>query len=646
MAPALKLLTRLRRIRDAIIDRAMAAALPSCDPVTARHLAESILERGKPEGTLGLVLHFAHLPRDVQTLVIERAAQLYRPLREAAGRHKSEGPRNMLRIVREARSTRLAYLVEEQLRQGGTAMRNKAGDCLLDLARHCSRSPLDESDAAHPDAESAHFLHDAIEAAVEHYSLHQQPAVLQAMMAVSPLRLPKCAAVLSNRRHPATEKLRELLELPGHPEVRRSLLPLSALPSLSDAAVAGLGRIQHDRGLADVVCQSHLLLNAPIRVALAAVRDTTGLCPTDDELTALPRQVALNLPRWLAALPLEPVEKIDRLARLNILGDPLARLHALQQLIVLSAEPGTDADQACEVIAAWCVDPRVEIARIAFRHLARLRWRGLGRLLPRLVNSEHESIRQLARSYLAPVGFRRLWNAWPKLTYPQRLAAGRALIKIDPQFHMQLGQRLTTGSPQDRLRALSMIRDLNQGSAFEPAIRRMLQEPDSHIASAAVSALGSGEADESLQDLEAALDHQDARVRANAIEALEQRQHQIEVDRLINMSEREANRPRANAIHALHDMDASEAVSLLHRMLSDNRPNHRVSALWLIETMGIVELARHVAEMSIGENDDNVRQRAAHVIEQLLTSMGAGSASRQSEADPVLTLAEPEEATQ
>jgi len=629
------LFERVRRVRDTIVDRAMAAALPTCDTRAARQITEALLERGKPEGMLGVVLHYHHLPREVQTQVVDHASQLDRPIREAVGKTHTHGPANAMRILRESGAARLAYLAEQQLRHGDTPMKNKAGDALLDMARRIA----DEEPTADRAQDAAHLL-EAVEQAVEHYDHHRQSAVLQGLLALCPRPMPRAVAALCRRSHPALETLRQMLTLPSSAEARRALLPMAAVPTLTDAVVAGIERLNRgQRGLDDVINASHLLLFGRADAAVKQVADVHGLLPPDDRLASLPDEVAVNLPRWISHLPLTDAQRIDRLARLNVLSQPLARLNALRALMAC----GDGSDHASSVISGFCFDKQVEIARIALRHLARVRWDGLGRLLPRLVNSEHESVRDLARAYLAPVGFRRLWTAWPKLTYPQRLAAGRALIKIDPQFHAHLGQRLQSPNPHTRIRALSIVKDLNQGAVFEPVIRNIVRDDDEQIASAAVSALGTGDDEDSVPTLTDALDHADGRVRANAVEALAKREQRSHVDRLVDMAVHDENRPRANAIAALMKMNTRNAVALLHRMLADPRVMHRVSALWLVESMGLVELTRQVAELAVADNEGDVRQRAMKVIDSLLASMGAEPIFTQDDrGDLVLRLDEPE----
>jgi len=65
----------------------------------------------------------------------------------------------------------------------------------------------------------------------------------------------------------------------------------------------------------------------------------------------------------------------------------------------------------------------------------------------------------------------------------------------------------------------------------------------------------------------------------------------------------------------------TEAVDALQQMVADQRPEQRISALWLIQRMDLVDLAQHVAEMSISDPDPRTRQRAGKVIQRIIQSL-------------------------
>ena len=84
MKPIQHIHQQLRTQQDPSVDQAMAAALATADPLAARFIALTLLERNHPQGTLGVIQAFHILPQDIQQMVVALAGDLYRPLREAA----------------------------------------------------------------------------------------------------------------------------------------------------------------------------------------------------------------------------------------------------------------------------------------------------------------------------------------------------------------------------------------------------------------------------------------------------------------------------------------------------------------------------------------------------------------------------------
>lgn len=625
---------RVSGIDDLSVDQALAAALPTAGPAAQALIVRAILSRLADSGRDALVHHFHTLPEDLQQSLGRQAQALYPALSRAVASRQARGQMNAANLIRAGRDPRLAGVLTDLLRHGDASVLPVAADGLLEFAQDCRTAaakahPLSLHDAAKDDADplltpaAVLGLQSAIDEALAIFHHHRQPAVLQALLLMAPRPMPLALRILSDRNHPAVTPVRELLAKADSPASRRASVALARLPGLAAGALAGILRSGATSRLLDVIVGgAHLTGAGPITRALAHLPDPMRACPSAGEVAGYSPAQALLVPAWIAALPLEPKEKIAVLANLSRAAHPSTRLGALRRLLALGHERDTPA---LDAIAAFCSDPDPAITRIALRHLIRCRWHGLARLLLGLVHAPDEGVRHLAASHLAPLGFQRFWDAWPKLDLARQLAAGRALIKLDASFPRLLGERLTQPERTGVLRALSIIHTLNQGTLFDQPLVTLSRSTDEVIAASAVRALGSAESEPSLHAIESALNHPDSRVRANAIEALEQRQSTRHVQKLLAMAETDDNRPRANAIHALMQMRTSDALGALARMLDDPHANHRVSALWLVDQLGIVQVARHVAEMSISDPDRNVKSLANTVIHHLIEAMRAAT---------------------
>jgi HEAT repeat protein len=615
MPKAFDIFNRLLAVSDDSVDDAMAAALPTADPQAAERLVATLLKRGRESGRFSLLQHFHRLPAAAQNAVCERATDFTKAIRDALERDPATFSPNVVEIIVRPRAFRLAYLLSEQTRLGSSETRAAAAAGLLELARAAAEPQ--EGEPRDVAAEAA--LLAAVEEAVAAYRHHNQPAVLVALAALSPRRMSESVRILHERSSHALEPMRRLLADAKHPEVRRSLLNWVRIPALSDAAITG---IQHPPlgTFGDLFHHAHLLVMPAVVRGLRRLPEPERLLHDSDHET-LPLAYRHALPRWILALPLEPKKRVDALGRLAKASGRPTRLAALRALMSLALHPEAAADEA---IAAFSHDSDATLARIALRHLTRRRWPGLAKLLVQLMSSPHEQIRRLAGAHLAPLGFGRFWDAWPKLGFSERLAGGQALIKLDPHFHRHLGEKLARTERPVRLRALAMIHGLNQGFAFEVPLIALLRSNDDVIAASAARALGSAGSRAAVEALEIALRHPIARVRANAVESLAQLQATHHVDRLVEMAKDDENRPRANAIGALMSMRTDEALSSLVRMLHDQRPEQRASALWLVDHLGLIEVARHVAELSISDPDREIQGRASGVIQHLIESLRAG----------------------
>lgn len=606
-----------RGIDDPAVDASLAAALPTADASSRRLLVKLLIDRGHPDGTTGLVEHYHLLEPELQQIVIDHTPELFRALRHAAGRGHEQGAANTVEIIARAKAVRLSYLISEQLMHGPQPVRDEAARCLLALARHCTNP--NASPEQQVDAVTARYLQSAVVESVERYDRHERPLVLRAAFTLFPRPMPKLTSHWMDHRSQSVEPVRQMLTQAQHAETRHSLLLMLLQPTLATQAMQGVRNAARRGEQRDLLVDGHMLLLPRLRAVLSKVQDPEPMVPDKEQIQQMLWTASRALAWWITALPLERPSTLEHLGRMRRCDDALSRLTALRQLMALAGHdhrhPANDA------IARYTRDAHAGVARVALRHLIRLEWPDLPRLLPDLVNAEHPGVRDLAAGRLASMGLKRLWDAWPRLDPRQRLAAGRALIKLDPGFPAHLADRLRRPDRDQRLRALAIIHTLNQGTLFEKALHALANDPDEKIASAAVIALGSAGSDQTIHTLEDKLDHPDSRVRANAVEALQEARCTQHVDKLMAMAEDDDNRPRANAIAAMMEMSTADALTALQKMLADPREQHRTSALWLAEHAGVIEVARYVADLAVGDPDTQVRDRALRVMEVLINSL-------------------------
>jgi HEAT repeat protein len=606
---------------DPCVDQAIAQALPTADQATLGPMAMMLLQRRQNRGCVALVEQYHQLPEPIRRSILQDAPELTRALRVAMGNHKTQGPANALHIIRRSASVRLAYLVADQLRHGPDALKDEAAHCLLEMAERTTAADGGGSGSSWDPVETA-FVLSAIRDAIKFYAQHERKDVLLAMFSLPLPAVTDLLASLEGLGSTWTRSMGVLLTRSDTPAVRRALLPALGVQGLHASALDGLGLSLETGQFPEAVRHWHLLLLKRYRVAMKRIKNVDRYVPDKTAYDAEGSEGhTLGLPVWLGELPMDAASRVRHLGALSKVPDPATRLVALRRLLVL-ADQAPPQSHAHHAIAGFCADDRPELVRIAVTHLIRCGYPDIAKVLAQLINSPDPRVQRIATKRLVPIAFTKLWDSWPRMDRANRLATGRALIKIDPGFHAALHDKLCLPNPAAKTRALSIVSELNQGLLLQEKILRLSRDSDPHVVSAAIKALGSADPDRAMPAIEAALTHDDDRVRANAVEALAQLDTGRHADLLVSMTgEREANRARANAIHALMQMRTGDAIQALSRMLGDNRAEHRASALWLVEEMGVASVARDVAEMSISEPDPKVRKNAGRVIQHIIDQM-------------------------
>jgi HEAT repeat protein len=237
-------------------------------------------------------------------------------------------------------------------------------------------------------------------------------------------------------------------------------------------------------------------------------------------------------------------------------------------------------------------------------------------MLLQLMIAAPESVRRVVSRAIGQAGFENYWNRFDRLDKSTRKGAGKAMLKMLPDAVQRLGRRLLTGAIDQRLKALTITHELGLGELLRPAVTQLCSDPNAKLRSKAVVVLG--ELDNVPADviLDRVLNDSDPRVRANAIEVLEAKQ---KVDYVPMLAQRAraanaGNRERANAIKAMHRMKVKNANAALTAMMHDQRPEHRISALWAMKAIGFWQMLNEVGRLAKDDQNLRVRRYALGVL--------------------------------
>lgn len=608
---------RLWRLPDPAVDAALRGALGTCRPEERPELVRVMLERDDLAGLVA-VIESQDQAEPAERAMVRAAAEqdLDGPLRTLMGRAGGDGTRQALRLIREARLGRLAYLLTELIRRGRDGLAEDAAAVLVELC--------DVYDAASREA-----VRSAVDTAVARFDRHKHPGVLEAYLKMLPAPMPIALGALQAEDHPAADALGRRLAAATTSVDRRALLPLCPCEALHGAIRVGLLACRDGAALGDALQHGSLLIEPATSRMLAGI-------PGEEAKTLgsanLAGEIPLESRRWLpflwSRLKLEPADLLERLSAVAEDDDTSTRLAVLR--VCASLKPTAETQPAwADLLVRFAQDQNAGLARAAAAVLDRAASPVTPKPSPfrpvsaaseprvplatvsRLATSPHEAVRATAGRRIGPGAFTRVWDQWSNLEPGRRSATLFALRKLDPGFDQRLFRRLNEvdvrrdpNLPDPRLRALAWVRALGcpAGSLANAALA-LCGDANTKLAASAVMAAAMAEQPGTTDLLHRLTRHSDPRVRANAVEALDQRldsRHEGPASawpkrRLERLTDDENPRVRANALLAWFRREGQAALGPITEMLRDTRPDHRRSALWLAGVTGLIDATQSEA---------------------------------------------------
>ena len=637
------ILKRLAASPNLAAERAVEAALLEGTPAEQAELADVLLERNRRAGWVTLIRAFHRLDAAIQNKVLARPRDLFGPLAETI--QDSEGParENVITIVQRCTDVRLVYLLAEAMMDSRPEVRELAGNSLLETVRRHWRGqgatpddPTSVEAGALADAESAHQLSDAIDVALRNYKMHRQQTVVLAALIHERQQTSELWELFEDPYDDRTRAATIILRAPGEAPLARAIF-LALGTGLKPAAMAGLASVEHAEVAGALAAESFRLVDPVLRDAAQGINHLKLL-------PALRKEPPWNRTNWAAWLRLiegtglQAAERLGWLTKL-LEAAPAGPESCAWRVSVCRAIAETGLPDAAGPLASLVRDADERVARVAARLLLNRRrpeWRE--RAATALPTSPHMSVRRLAASLRGPHesersanrgnaatsvirGFDKAWNDYQRMPPAVQHNTART-VAADPVLAEQLKDKLQ-GTPQETAQALKMIAALPSLTPYRNQIIALCGNADPRIAAHAVKLAGRLEDPRLRELLEAAAHHTDARVRSNAIESMEALHIADKSQQVLSLLNSRHNRERANAIKAIGQFNFATARECLARMLGDTNPLHRMSALWVVEELNLMEVMRRVSSMARRDPNLRVRKRAAEMLE-MLASTAAG----------------------
>jgi hypothetical protein len=425
----------------------------------------------------------------------------------------------------------------------------------------------------------------------------------------------KTLAILHTAKHGGQSPMvRRLQQAPASEHVDAFLLGASHGGLRSHFGIA-FSHIEEAPVLDALLRKTHWLKDQALQACMHLV--TRGTWWNDSELV---RDVsrrdagdAARIGEWLAVSGIHDVVQDERMERLrdHSKKDFGARLRLLR--IACHRKRGT----SIQLIKSFLTDSDERLMRLAAREIVRRRPADFENALLQLMTNAPDSVRRVVARAVGQSGFDQFWNKFDRLDRSTRKQAGSAMLKILPDAIQRLQRRLKTGTAEQRLKAMQIVQELKLADALSDQLIALCSDPHPRLRSKAVGVIGDIPAVATDALIERLLTDTDPRVRANTIEVLEAKNKTDFVPVLIQRARIGSNRERANAIKVLHRLHVGVFGAALQAMMADERPEHRISAMWALKQTGWWNLISEVGRMAKEDSNLRVRRYALSVLKSV-----------------------------
>lgn len=610
-------------------DDALLAALQNVGDATLEAILETLFARGTDRGLIGLIQEFDRLSESCQARIVEHAGRLTNGLRLAFQSKEEQVRLNVFEIIKRGRAYWASYLLNAGFHDRTAAVREIAAETLWVLGRHLleqADGPADHevvfstNDSELHDhvfqlkghAENRHHLLGAIEAGLVTYGVHRDNHVIETAMVFADHLDAKTWAVLAAPGSRVGQTAMKLLAESPHPLFVPFAMSALAYGQFRGQLVTFLSRCTDQSFLVEWIRQSWRIAQPKIARGMASIKSLAGveertlvwsMMAADDQRHFVQSVAATSLPpqnrgALLKDMACQSQDAAARAAAWSLVEWRTAQSDPLLRMVARQGDSRTAA---------------IALLELARRHPEQYPLDAIIRVLEKAV----QNVQKTSDHVENPQTFQDYWEMFDGLTDEMRIQYGKQVIEGPTNAGDHLSRFLKDSQVVNRVRALRMIHLLGLTPRYEPEVYQLCHDPEAEVRSTAVAALGTLPTATSRRILQNSLNDQDARVEANAVEALDRTGDQMAVPQLLPKLQSQNNRVRANTIKALLKRDIHEAVGALHKMLADPNPVNRVSALWVIQKMELVSLARQVVDIAVSDPSPKVRDRAHRMVEHL-----------------------------
>lgn len=590
---------------------------------------DALIQRQTTRGLGGVIEQFDSLPEDLQREVLGQARTFHHALRECGRSDNVELRLAAMKLIALGRQGKLAYVLSENLHDSDERLSRAAVEAMVGLSRwvatetralHRAVPPLPEGEGMYVALiENRPEIEAAVARAMDvHRGRHGQE-LLRAALLLCDSPCSRTLAILHTTKHGGQSPMvRRLQQPPASEHVEAFLLGASHGGLRSHFGIV-FSHIDEAPVLDALLRKTHWLKDHQLQLCMHQVTrgawwDEGGLLRDIDRR---PPEDSCRIAEWLAVSGMHDVMQDERMLRLleHANNDLPSRLRLLR--IAIQRKRGASV----QLIRTMLADSDERLMRMAAREIVRRRPIDFENMLLQLMTNAPESVRRVISRSIGHVGFDQFWQRFDRMDRETRRQAGRAMLKLLPDAPQRLARRLASDPIEQRVKGLQIVQELGLAEPMRDVIAPLCHHPSPRVRSKAVSVLG--EAPNVAADviLDKVVNDADPRVRANAIEVLESKRSAEYVPLLTARARSSHNRERANAIKAMHSMKVSTASNALLNMLRDERPEHRISALWALRQIGWWQMLNEVGNLAKQDTNLRVRRYALGVLRNVVELM-------------------------
>lgn len=615
-----RIIDTLVRSENEAADDVMLEALRLGNEREQSAVMDGLIRRETVRGLGGVIEQYKDLPDSLKLVVLQNIRYFHHALTECGRSQNNDRRVSAIKLIAQGRQGKLCYVLSENLHNQDEDLAHAACEAIVSLARWVSTETrnlqkMTDDQRARTYAElmdNRPEIEQAVARAIDVHRGKYATELLRATLLLCDWAGSKTLGILRTAKHGGQSPMVRRLQQPPASEHVEAFLLGASHGGLRVHFGIVFGHISEAPVLDGLVRKTHWLKDHQLQLCMRQVQRGTWWSEADlkRDIHRRTPEDKIRVAEWIGASGLHDVMQDDRL--LDILKSAKDDFGTRLRLLRIAASRPRSA--SISLFRTLLTDPDERIVRMAAREIVRRKPLDFENMLLQLMTNATDSVRRVVSRCIGQAGFEQFWQRFDRLEKSTRKNAGKAMLKLLPDAVHRLSRRLVAGPIQQRLKALQIAHELELSEQLKPVLIQLCSDANPKLRSKAVFVLGELPSTPTDLLLERVLNDSDARVRANAIEVLEAKQKREYLPLLTTRARNATNRERANAIKALHRMKVGTATNQLLMMLADERPEHRISALWTLRQIGVWQMLSEVGRMAKGDTNLKVRRYAMGVL--------------------------------